>query len=90
MLKKLTNALDIYGQPIVVNYKGESSYKTKIGALISLITIGFGLAYAVITIMQMATRENTNVQTLTKTLDLFYKTEIFNLADQKIEFIAAI
>ncbi len=44
MIKKIVNILDIYGHPITVNYKGESSYKTKLGALMSLITIGLGLA----------------------------------------------
>ena len=46
MIKKLVSILDIYGQPIGVNYKGESTYKTKVGALMSLITIGLGLALA--------------------------------------------
>jgi hypothetical protein len=81
MFKKLTNALDIYGQPIGVNYKGESSYKTKVGALMSLITIVLGLALAVSKTMQMVTRENAKIQTLTNTLDLFSKTDSFNLAD---------
>jgi hypothetical protein len=44
MIKKLVNISDIYGHPITVNYEGESSYKTKLGALMSLLTIGLGLA----------------------------------------------
>ena len=44
MINKIVNLLDIYGQPVGVNYKGESSYKTKVGALMSLLTITLGLA----------------------------------------------
>mgnify|MGYP001626562620 CR=1 FL=1 len=29
---------DIYGQPISINYKGSDVFKTKIGALVSLLT----------------------------------------------------
>ena len=61
MLSKLVNTLDIYGQPIGVNYKGESSYKTKVGALMSIITFGLGLALAVSKIIQMANRDNATI-----------------------------
>ena len=90
MIKKIVNVLDIYGQPIGVNYKGESSYKTKVGALMSLLTITLGLALAGIKIKLMATRDNANNQQLTNTLDLFSKTDSFNLADQNLEFLAGV
>ena len=61
MIRKLVNILDIYGQPIGVNYKGASAYKTKVGATVSIFTIGLGLALAGSKLNQMATRENSTV-----------------------------
>jgi hypothetical protein len=61
MIKKIVNALDIYGQPIGVNYKGESSYKTKVGALMSLFTFVLGIALAGSKIKLMATKDNPNI-----------------------------
>ncbi len=81
MIGKIVNALDIYGQPIGVNYKGASAYNTKGGALVSLFTIGLGLALAGSKINQMATRTNSTVTQLTNTLDLLSGTESFNLAE---------
>ena len=88
MIKKLVNILDIYGQPIGVNYKGQASYKTKVGALLSLITFGIGLALTVIKIKQMVNKDNSNVSQFTKTLDLNFNTDSFNLDEQKLELMA--
>ena len=90
MIKKLVNILDIYGQPIGVNYKGQASYKTKVGALLSLITFGIGLALTVIKIKQMVNKDNSNVSQFTKTLDLNFNTDSFNLDEQKLELMAGI
>jgi hypothetical protein len=90
MIKKLVSILDIYGQPIGVNYKGESTYKTKVGALMSLITFGLGLALAGSKIQQMVDKDNSNIQQLTNTLDLFSGTFSFNLANQKLELVAGL
>ena len=62
MIKKIVNLLDIYGQPVGVNYKGESSYKTKVGALMSLLTITLGLALTGSKIKLMAIKDNANIQ----------------------------
>jgi hypothetical protein len=96
MIGKIVNAFDIYGQPIGVNFKGESSYKTKVGALMSLLTFGLGLALAGSKIMQMAAKDNANIQQLTNTLDLFSDSfsqtiqSSFNLENEKLEFIAGL
>ena len=50
MIKKIVNTFDIYGEPIGVNYRGQSSYKTKVGTLMSLLTIGLGLAFLAVKI----------------------------------------
>ena len=61
MIKKIVNVLDFYGKPIGVNYKGQSSYKTKVGALMSLLTIALGLGLAGSKIKQMSIRDNANI-----------------------------
>ena len=81
MIKKLVNILDIYGHPITVNYKGESFYNTKLGALMSLLTIGLGLALGWSKIQSMVSRDNSHILQLTNTLDLFSETDSFNLAE---------
>ena len=53
--------LKIYEQTIVDYYKGASVYKTKMGALMSLITIGLGLALAGGKISQMVNRKNAKI-----------------------------
>ena len=35
----LTSWLDFYGHPVGVHYRGSGTYKTKLGALCSLITV---------------------------------------------------
>jgi len=90
MIKKLVNILDIYGHPIGVNYKGQASYKTKVGAILSLITFGLGLALIGIKIKQMVIKDNSNVIHLTNTLDLWSSTDSFNFGEQKLELMARI
>ncbi len=61
MMKKVVNKLDIFGQPIGVNYQGESSYKTKVGAFFSLFTMVIMLAYGAVRLKMLATKGNTNI-----------------------------
>ena len=39
-------SFDSFGEPISINYKGETSYKTGVGALFSLVIKSFLLIYA--------------------------------------------
>ena len=61
MLNKVVNKLDIFGQPIGVNYQGESSYKTKVGAFCSLCTLVTMLAYGVVRLQLLINKGNTNI-----------------------------
>ena len=38
MLLGFLTALDIYGHPIGLHYKGDSTYKTRLGSLVTLLT----------------------------------------------------
>ena len=49
MTKKFTKFLkaqDVFGEPVTLNYNGESSYKTLLGALVTLILKSFILVFA--------------------------------------------
>ena len=69
-MKKVVNTLDIFGVPVGVNYQGEGRYKTKFGALISLLTICFVLAFTGVRAMLLFTRGNTKITQTTSNLDL--------------------
>ena len=43
--KKVVNAVDIYGIPVGVIYQGQTTYKSKTGALVSLLVILTALIY---------------------------------------------
>ena len=46
MLRNLFVSFDSFGEPISVNYKGETSYKTGVGAFFTLAIKSFLLIYA--------------------------------------------
>jgi len=45
MLMKKFVALDFYGERVGVNYAGKSTYQTKVGAIVSIISIMLILIY---------------------------------------------
>ena len=47
---------DFYGEPIQLTYKGDSTYKTSVGAIISLVIMGILIAYAVYLAVHMFRR----------------------------------
>ena len=40
-------SLDMFGVPVAVNYRGRDTYKTRFGALLSLISIALVLTFAI-------------------------------------------
>ena len=50
---KFFRSLDIYGHPIGVKYKGDTSYKTLLGSLFSLCTTSILLFFAVARMIEM-------------------------------------
>ena len=45
--------LDTFGEPVQVNYKGESTYKTSLGACCSLMLLWFILGYGTFTFLKV-------------------------------------
>ena len=44
-LTKYLTSLDAFGEPVTLNYRGESSFKTGIGAFFTIILRAFILSY---------------------------------------------
>ena len=60
MLRYL-NTLDSYGEPVTVNYKGESSHKTLVGACITFAINTLLLAVALISIKKLYYYDDANI-----------------------------
>ena len=70
IVQKFVNSVDIYGEPVQLNYRGQSTYKTKIGSLATLATVGLMLAFTYSKAVQLITRSNPSITQTKATLDL--------------------
>ena len=68
LLAKLVS-LDKFGAPITVNFKGEDSFKTVIGAIASIFAYGLVLAFFIVKGNQFWTRDNSNVLTFSSLIN---------------------
>ena len=67
-LGEWVKGLDIFGHPITVFYKGDSTYKTKLGALCTLSVYFLTLLYAMAKLTEMVGMYDPDVIIFTKTL----------------------
>ena len=51
-------SFDVFGEPVSLNYKGEQSFKTIIGALFTLVLKLFIIFYAATALLDMFARAN--------------------------------
>ena len=54
-------AQDVFGEPVTLNYEGESTYKTWIGALVTLALKCFILVFATTEIIKLANYEDAKI-----------------------------
>ena len=59
-------SFDKFGEPVKLLYKGEDTYKTKFGALLSIVLNSIVLAYLVKKGLELATKGNSNIQVFEK------------------------
>jgi hypothetical protein len=69
-LKKSFKSVDLYGEKIELTYKGEGTYKTNIGAFVSLVLIFILGAYLIYRALVMFTKQGTNVNKSNFIVDL--------------------
>ena len=55
---KFLKSIDIYGHPIGVLYKGQTTHKTHFGSLLSILTTAVVLAYSLQEFIGMITHDN--------------------------------
>ncbi len=73
---------DIYGLPISLNFKGSSAYQTKLGGLLSLLTICFIASFAGVKCMDMVTRNNPSISQVVQKVDNSHSSTQYNFVDQ--------
>ena len=70
---KLTDkfiGLDQYGEPITLNYRGDSTYKTRFGATLSLITIFLLIVFTYKNGLKLVLRQSPNVSVTEVIIDM--------------------
>ena len=65
IIKKLIS-LDSFGENVTVNYKGESTYKTLIGAFFTICLGGFIFAFAIMTIIDLMQYKDPQITQVSK------------------------
>ena len=62
-------SLDMFGEQISLNYKGKSSYNTKLGAVVSLVSYLMLLTYAINMLLVVINRRNPSITNYSMTYD---------------------
>lgn len=78
-------SFDSYGEPVQVSYKGDSSFKTTIGALVSLAMQGFMLAFTLTGLISLINYKNPSISQFT-VLDSRDKNQEVNMDESYGEF----
>jgi hypothetical protein len=60
-MKRIVSALDMYAHPISVNFKQQSNYPTKLGALISIAIHAIFIAFTAFKFKQLVLKENPTI-----------------------------
>ena len=74
---------DRFALPVSLNFKGDSSFKTGIGGVVSVVIIWGLVGYSVILWIGMVNRENSVINSVTKIGNLIYDPTKYNLNDYK-------
>ena len=87
-VKNKIKGTDRFAVPVSLNFKGDSSFKTGIGGIVSVVIILGLLGYSIILLKGMINRENSNINSITKIENLIYDPTKYNLNDYS--FLAGI
>ena len=69
-MSKQLRSLDAFGAPIRVNFKGEDTFKTRLGGLLSIFTFTLLLMYVVREMLLTINRKEANFTSLTTAINL--------------------
>jgi hypothetical protein len=84
------NSVDIYGEPIQLNYRGQPAFKTKVGCLATLATFGLMFGFGYSKVAQLINKTNPSITQTSITLDLLNSDVEPNLKDNKFEISIAL
>ena len=56
-LSKLLKSIDSFGHPIQVNYKGEETFKSQVGGVLSLLSLALTLVLVLKAVIEMVVME---------------------------------
>ena len=74
--------LDTYGVPVTVNYRGEDTYKTRFGALLSLLSYFLIISFAVEKGVMLVERNSPSITVTTEVIDYANDGTLYNLLEQ--------
>jgi len=83
-MKSLVRAfigLDIYGHAVTVNYRGASSYKTKLGAFLTIITYVTFLTYAAVKSIRLVNLDRPEIIRTEEIVRLRKAENLYNLQE---------
>ena len=72
---------DRFATSISLNFQGDTSFKTGIGGLATVLSLWFLLAYFGLLLSEMINRDNSVINSITKMDNLIYNPTRYNLAD---------
>ena len=81
---------DIFGVPVSLNFKGEETFKTTFGGLITLICIVISVNLMISEVRTMITRDNTVINTSTLIRDLINDSTEFKIGEDGFRFGLAV
>ncbi len=61
IVQNIVNAVDIYGEPIQLNYRGQAAYKTRVGFVATLVTLGLMAGFGYSKTAQLINKTNPSI-----------------------------
>ena len=79
--------LDTYGVPVSVNYRGDDTYKTRFGALLSLISYFLLISFAIRKGIDLLDKSSPSISITNEVIDYANDDTQYNLLDQSASII---
>ena len=81
--KTHTKASDIFGVPISLKYKGETSYKTYFGGIVSILIFIAGVSAFLVFMTQLLTRSRITIETNTLINSVYLNNDLYQPAKSR-------
>ena len=78
---------DTFGHPIHVNFKGDESYNTRMGGVLTIVVLGFTLTQIVISLLKIVTMNDPDITEFSKPLSAGDREEILPVEFGSYNFV---